>query len=115
MARPALRGSRCTASAQSGQCEYFIGAVPIVESAFARFQCMEPGEACNCVTPARILHRFGRCSKKLMDAFMTRGYLLADTHATESFGVELGPLPTARSRGLREGTNLGLMKLFDLR
>ena len=46
---------------------------------------------------------------------MTRGYLLADTHATESFGVELGALPTARSRGLREGTNLGLMKLFDLR
>jgi hypothetical protein len=46
-----------------------------------------------------------RCRKGSMDGSDSRGYLFDDATVTESFGVELGPLPLP-DPGLGEGTKI---------
>src|SRR5208337_4915987 len=55
------------------------------------------------------------CSKAPMDDEDTRGYPFQNACMTESYGVELGPLPLPVIAAWGEGTKLRLVRSLDFR
>src|ERR1700675_2099652 len=101
MARPALRGSRCTVPAQSGQGwedECFMG--DVLRSCAGGCAVPMHGTVMGWHLrhiPADIACFRWRCSKGSMDDVESHGYPFDNARMTESCGAELGPLPLPHS------------------